>query len=142
MKNSLRLAASLLLALSSVGFAADTVITVPNSGFEQKGEGWKAEQDNGMMIGTAVGAQDAGTMPGVETITWCDVAPSVVSSGNVAIAVCKFVAAYFSHSAAMLAEAVHSLSDTGNQVLLLIGMRLALRAPDDRHPFGRQWRQH
>jgi hypothetical protein len=48
MKNSLRLAASLLLALSSVGFAADTVITVPNSGFEQKGEGWKAEQDNGM----------------------------------------------------------------------------------------------
>lgn len=58
-------------------------------------------------------------------------------AGNVAIAVCKFVAAYFSHSAAMLAEAVHSLSDTGNQVLLLIGMRLALRAPDDRHPFGR-----
>ena len=57
--------------------------------------------------------------------------------GNVAIAISKFVAAHYSHSAAMLAEAVHSLSDTGNQVLLLIGMRLALRAPDDRHPFGR-----
>jgi cation diffusion facilitator family transporter len=47
------------------------------------------------------------------------------------------VAAYFSHSVAMLAEAVHSTSDTGNQLLLLIGMRLAMRPPSERHPFGR-----
>ena len=48
-------------------------------------------------------------------------------AGNVAIAACKFGAAYLSHSTATLAEAVHSLADTGNQALLLVGMRLALR---------------
>lgn len=48
MKPSTCILASFCLAISTVGFAADTVITVPNSGFEQKGEGWKAEQDNGM----------------------------------------------------------------------------------------------
>lgn len=57
--------------------------------------------------------------------------------GNVAIAACKFVAAYLSGSTATLAEAVHSLADTGNQGLLLIGMRLAAYPPDDRFPFGR-----
>jgi cation diffusion facilitator family transporter len=63
-------------------------------------------------------------------------------AGNLAIAISKFVAAYFSHSAAMLAEAVHSLSDTGNQVLLLVGMRLALRPASERHPFGRAGEQY
>jgi hypothetical protein len=48
MKTPTCLVASFLFVLSSVGFAADTVITVPNSGFEQKGESWKADQDNGM----------------------------------------------------------------------------------------------
>jgi cation diffusion facilitator family transporter len=58
-------------------------------------------------------------------------------AGNVAIAACKFGAAYLSHSTATLAEAVHSLADTGNQALLLVGMRLAMRPADERFPFGR-----
>ena len=58
-------------------------------------------------------------------------------AGNVAIAVCKFAAAYLSQSASTLAEAVHSLADTGNQALLLVGMSLAARPADERFPFGR-----
>ncbi|MDB4944853.1 MAG: Cation transporter [Labilithrix sp.] len=58
-------------------------------------------------------------------------------AGNLAIATCKFGAAFLSGSSATLAEAVHSLADTGNQGLLLVGMRLAMRPPDDRFPFGR-----
>jgi len=55
---------------------------------------------------------------------------------NLAIAVCKFVAAYLSDSTATLAEAVHSLADTGNQALLFTGLVLSKR-PDDRYHFGR-----
>src|SRR5579862_4185256 len=58
-------------------------------------------------------------------------------AGNVAIAACKFAAAGLSHSSATLAEAVHSLADTGNQALLLVGMYLAAKPPNDRFPFGR-----
>jgi cation diffusion facilitator family transporter len=58
-------------------------------------------------------------------------------AGNVAIAACKFGAAFLSHSTSTLAEAVHSLADTGNQALLLVGMRLAARPADERFPFGR-----
>jgi cation diffusion facilitator family transporter len=58
-------------------------------------------------------------------------------AGNVAIAACKFAAAALSHSTATLAEAVHSLADTGNQGLLLVGMALAARPANERFPFGR-----
>jgi cation diffusion facilitator family transporter len=58
-------------------------------------------------------------------------------AGNVAIAAFKFAAAFLSHSTATLAEAVHSLADTGNQALLLVGMRLASRPATERFPFGR-----
>jgi len=58
-------------------------------------------------------------------------------AGNLAITACKFGAAFLSGSTATLAEAVHSLADTGNQGLLLIGMRLAAKPPDARFPFGR-----
>jgi cation diffusion facilitator family transporter len=58
-------------------------------------------------------------------------------AGNVAIAVCKLGAAIASHSTATLAEAVHSFADTGNQALLLVGMRLAVRPANERFPFGR-----
>ena len=58
-------------------------------------------------------------------------------AGNMAIAACKFGAAFLSQSSATLAEAVHSLADTGNQGLLLVGIRLAAGPPDPRFPFGR-----
>lgn len=57
--------------------------------------------------------------------------------GNMAIAACKFGAAFLSGSTATLAEAVHSLADTGNQGLLLVGLRLAAKPPDEQFPFGR-----
>lgn len=57
-------------------------------------------------------------------------------TGNVLIAVSKFVAAFFSGSVATLAEAVHSVADCANQVLLMVGMRRAQRPPTVLHPFG------
>jgi cation diffusion facilitator family transporter len=57
-------------------------------------------------------------------------------SANVGIAVLKFVAFGLTRSASMLAEAIHSLADSGNQVLLLIGRSRARRRPDVLHPFG------
>jgi cation diffusion facilitator family transporter len=55
---------------------------------------------------------------------------------NAGIAVAKFIAFAVTASSAMLAEAIHSLADTGNQLLLLLGMKRASKPPDDRHPFG------
>jgi divalent metal cation (Fe/Co/Zn/Cd) transporter len=59
-------------------------------------------------------------------------------AGNLGIAVAKFVAAWLSGSTAILAEGVHSLADTGNQGLLLIGMRLAKQSLPSRYPLGRE----
>ena len=55
---------------------------------------------------------------------------------NFAIAVAKGVAAWFTHSSAMLAETVHSLADCGNQLLLLLGMRQARKPPSPEYPLG------
>jgi cation diffusion facilitator family transporter len=58
--------------------------------------------------------------------------------GNLGIAVAKFVAARLSGSSAMLAEGVHSLADTGNQGLLLVGMSLAQQSRPELYPLGRE----
>jgi cation diffusion facilitator family transporter len=55
---------------------------------------------------------------------------------NLGIAVAKFVAAAITGSTSMLAEGVHSVADSGNQVLLLIGGRRSRQAPSALHPFG------
>src|SRR4051812_37304318 len=57
-------------------------------------------------------------------------------AANVAVAAVKFVAFAIGGSSAMFTEAVHSLVDTLNQVLLMIGMRQGDKPPDEGHPFG------
>jgi len=55
---------------------------------------------------------------------------------NMGIALAKFIAWFFSGSASMLAEGIHSVADSGNQLLLLLGGRKAKKRADSEHPFG------
>jgi len=57
-------------------------------------------------------------------------------AGNLLVAATKLLAAIWTGSSAMLSEAVHSFVDSGNEVLLLYGMRRAGRRPDEQHPLG------
>jgi cation diffusion facilitator family transporter len=55
---------------------------------------------------------------------------------NVAIAIVKFIAAWFTGSSSMLSEGIHSVVDSGNELLLLLGMRRSQLAPSEMHSFG------
>ena len=56
--------------------------------------------------------------------------------GNSAISITKFFAAFTTGSSAMMSEGIHSLVDTGNQILLLYGMKQAKKPADEEFPFG------
>src|SRR2546421_2492669 len=55
---------------------------------------------------------------------------------NALIAVLKFVAAGMTGSSGVMAEALHSLADTTNQIFLLLGLRVYRRPASEKHPFG------
>jgi cation diffusion facilitator family transporter len=57
-------------------------------------------------------------------------------TANLGIAATKFIAFLLTQSSSMLAESIHSVADSGNQLLLLIGGKRAARAADEEHPFG------
>lgn len=56
--------------------------------------------------------------------------------GNGLISITKFIAAGITGSSAMFSEGIHSVVDTGNQVLLLFGLKRSTKPPDERFPFG------
>jgi cation diffusion facilitator family transporter len=57
-------------------------------------------------------------------------------AGNLGIAIAKLIAAIITGSTAMLAETLHSFSDTFNQILLLVGIKTSTKTATERHPFG------
>ncbi len=71
----------------------------------------------------------AGQASPIRAILWAFAA-------NFGIAIAKFAAAFTTGSSSMLAEAIHSCADTGNQLLLLLGLCQAQRPPDAEHPLG------
>jgi divalent metal cation (Fe/Co/Zn/Cd) transporter len=57
-------------------------------------------------------------------------------AANAAVAITKFIATAASGSAAMLSEGIHSVVDTANELLLLLGVTGSRRPPDAQHPYG------
>ena len=57
-------------------------------------------------------------------------------AGNIAIGIVKFVASAVSGSVSMLSEGIHSVVDSGNGLLVLVGIKQSQKEPDAQHPFG------
>src|ERR1700688_5076354 len=76
---------------------------------------------------------DSGVM---SLVSSCARVVYVASAGNLAVAAAKFGAAALSGSTAMLTEAIHSLVDSADPILLLTGQSRAPKSPDRTHPFG------
>ena len=57
-------------------------------------------------------------------------------AGNLLVGIVKFIAAGISGSSAMISEGIHSIVDCGDGILVLLGMKLSTRPPDEEHPFG------
>ncbi|HUQ40147.1 MAG TPA: cation diffusion facilitator family transporter [Acidimicrobiales bacterium] len=79
-----------------------------------------------MTVERSVGAMEGGSRKAIVA----------AFAANLGIAIAKFVGFAFTGAASMLAEAVHSMADTANQALLLLGGRRARRSPTADHPFG------
>jgi cation diffusion facilitator family transporter len=70
-------------------------------------------------------------------VSWREMRAVVAAfAANLGIAITKFIAFLLTGSASMLAESVHSVADTGNEVLLIVGRGRASRPPSEEHPFG------
>lgn len=65
-------------------------------------------------------------------VSWVSIA------GNVVLSTFKLLAGIFAHSAAMVSDAVHSISDVFSTVIVMVGVKLANRKPDREHPYGHE----